>query len=63
MEDFMLRDLPPDEFEAEFLEWESQRALADHIDPPVRKIYKTANPSTISILGIQRYWRKYRQGD
>jgi glyoxylase-like metal-dependent hydrolase (beta-lactamase superfamily II) len=61
MDAVMSRELPPDDFEAEYLEWESQRALADNINPPVRKIYKTANPSSISILGIQRYWRKYRQ--
>ena len=62
MEEFIPRGLSPDEFEVAYLEWEGQRAQADHINSQIRKIYRTANPSQISILGIQRYWRKYRQG-
>jgi glyoxylase-like metal-dependent hydrolase (beta-lactamase superfamily II) len=61
MGEFMPKDLPPDEFEAEFLRWERERAQADLIDSHDMNIYRTANPPEISMLGIQRYWRKYRQ--
>ncbi len=63
MEEVMPKDLPAEEIEAEFLMWESKRAKADNLDASVSDVYKTANPPEISILGIQRYWRKYRQGE
>lgn len=63
MEEVMPKDLPAEEVEAEFLMWESKRAKADNLDASVSDVYKTANPPEISILGIQRYWRKYRQGE
>jgi glyoxylase-like metal-dependent hydrolase (beta-lactamase superfamily II) len=62
MNKFMPKELSPDEFEAEFLRWEKARASADLIDSDDMNIYRTANPPEISMLGIQRYWRKYRQG-
>jgi glyoxylase-like metal-dependent hydrolase (beta-lactamase superfamily II) len=61
MEEIMPKELPYKEFKAEFLKWENQRAQADNIDPHFLNVYRTANPPEISILGIQRYWRKYRQ--
>jgi glyoxylase-like metal-dependent hydrolase (beta-lactamase superfamily II) len=61
MVEYMPLDLLPEEFEAEFLKWERQRAQTDHIESTDANVYRTANPSQISILGIQRYWRKYRQ--
>ena len=62
MEEIMPKELPSEEFKAEFLKWESQRAQADNIDPQFSNVYRTANPPEISILGIQRYWRKFHQG-
>ncbi len=61
MDEFMPKEMPPDEFEAEFLKWERERAQADLIDSQDMNVYRTANPPEISMLGIQRYWRKYRQ--
>lgn len=61
MEETIPRDLPPDEIKAEFLYWENQRAQAAGIDPQLMKVYETANPSLISIHGVERYWHKYRQ--
>jgi glyoxylase-like metal-dependent hydrolase (beta-lactamase superfamily II) len=63
MEEIMPKELPLKEFKAEFLKWESQRAQADNIDPQFSNVYRTANPPEISILGIQRYWRKFHQGE
>ncbi len=62
MAEVMPRKLPSGEFKSEFLKFENQRSQADNIDSRLRKIYQTANPPEISILGIERYWRKYRQG-
>jgi hypothetical protein len=41
--------------------WAERRAIEDHV--PIDKIraYESANPTWMSGLGIQRYWRKYRQ--
>jgi glyoxylase-like metal-dependent hydrolase (beta-lactamase superfamily II) len=61
MEEIMPDELPSEEFKAEFLNWENQRAQADNIEPHFLNAYRTANPPEISILGIQRYWRKSRQ--
>lgn len=61
MEEFMPKKLPPNEFRAEFLRWESERARKDHINNQISDVYRAANPPEISILGIQRYWQKHRQ--
>ena len=60
MEDTLPRDLPHDDLKAEFHQWEEERAQAAGIDPQLMNIYQTANPSWISINGVERYWRKYR---
>jgi glyoxylase-like metal-dependent hydrolase (beta-lactamase superfamily II) len=61
MIEFLPQELPQEEVEAEFLNWERGRANADLINSHDINVYRTANPSEISMLGIQRYWRKYRQ--
>lgn len=61
MVQYMPENLSADEFENEFLKWERQRARADLIDNHDMNVYRTANPPEISMLGIQRYWHKYRQ--
>lgn len=61
MEEVMPKELPSEKFRAEFLMWESARANADNLNPSISDVYRTANPPEISILGIQRYWRKFRQ--
>ena len=61
MEKFMPRALPPEELKREFLEWEAERSQFDKIEADYQAVYQTANPVEISLLGIQRYWKKYRQ--
>jgi len=63
MEEIMPLELPPDEIMTEFLQWEEERSQAAGVEPNLRKIYETANPSWMSIHGVERYWRKYRQGN
>jgi glyoxylase-like metal-dependent hydrolase (beta-lactamase superfamily II) len=60
-----MESIRPDKFSAdelnrEFVNWENQRAQEVGLDPESLKVFETANPSWISTLGIQRYWRKYR---
>ena len=62
MEEIMPQALPPAEFKTEFLKWESERSQSDEIAAHYQNIYQTANPVEISLLGVQRYWNKYRQG-
>jgi glyoxylase-like metal-dependent hydrolase (beta-lactamase superfamily II) len=61
MEKIMPQNLPFEQLTQEFLKWESSRSLEDRIDPDDQQVYQTANPVEISLLGIQRYWKKYRQ--
>jgi glyoxylase-like metal-dependent hydrolase (beta-lactamase superfamily II) len=60
MEEYMPKDLPPEELKAEFISWEAERSRADNIKSESQAVYQTANPVDISLLGIQRYWKKYR---
>jgi glyoxylase-like metal-dependent hydrolase (beta-lactamase superfamily II) len=62
METIMPLGLPPDEIKTDFLRWENQRAEAAGVEPSLRNVYETANPSWMSLHGIERYWKKYRQG-
>jgi glyoxylase-like metal-dependent hydrolase (beta-lactamase superfamily II) len=62
MQATMPKGLPIEEINTEFIKWERQHSLRNGIDPEVLDLYETANPSWMSTLGIQRYWRKYRQG-
>ncbi len=61
METTMPRQLSEDELKAEFIEWEKERSRADQIESENQEGYQAANPVEISLLGIQRYWKKYRQ--
>lgn len=63
MEEIMPEELHPAVFKDEFIKWEKARAQADNLEPSFIDAYETANPPEISILGIQRYWYKYRQGE
>ena len=44
-----------------FLQWIRQRSLAEGLDYGLVETYEAVNPSEMSVAGIQRYWRKYRQ--
>ena len=63
MEEIMPLGLPPNQIKAEFLQWEDQRAQVAGVEPNLRNVYETANPSWMSIHGVKRYWHKYRQGN
>ena len=56
---FMPQNLPGERLKAEFLRWEAARSRVDKIDPDCQDVYQTANPVEISLLGIQRYWKKF----
>jgi glyoxylase-like metal-dependent hydrolase (beta-lactamase superfamily II) len=61
MEEYMPQSLPDDELKAAFIKWEADRSRFDQIEADYQAVYQTANPVEISLLGIQRYWKKYRQ--
>ena len=63
MDKFMPHSLPPEQLKAEFIQWETERSHADQIAAVDQAVYQAANPVEISLLGIQRYWKKYRQQD
>jgi glyoxylase-like metal-dependent hydrolase (beta-lactamase superfamily II) len=44
-----------------FLLWLDSRSKMDHLTPDEINANEAANPSWLSPLGIQRYWRKFRQ--
>lgn len=54
-------DLTIEELNEKLTAWEKQRSREAGIEAEMLQVYETANPSLISALGIQRYWRKYRQ--
>lgn len=61
METIQPDKISTDRLNSELLKWENKRTLKAGIDPVGLKVYETANPTWISTLGIQRYWRKHRQ--
>ena len=61
MDEVMPQGLNQDELKSEFIAWESRRSQADRIEAEYQSGYQAANPVEISLLGIQRYWKKYRQ--
>jgi len=61
MEEYMPQSLPDDELKAAFIKWEADRSRFDQIEADYLAVYQTANPVEISLLGIQRYWKKNRQ--
>jgi glyoxylase-like metal-dependent hydrolase (beta-lactamase superfamily II) len=61
MDKYMPQSLPPEELKAKFIQWEIERSRVDKIKAVDQAVYQAANPVEISLLGIQRYWKKYRQ--
>jgi glyoxylase-like metal-dependent hydrolase (beta-lactamase superfamily II) len=61
MEEILPHDFPLAKVQAEFLHFEEQRAQAAGVEPNLRNVYETANPAWMSVHGINRYWKKYRQ--
>ena len=62
IEKTMASDPPVEEINQRLSEWSSQRALADGVPSQEIEAYEYANPSWMSGYGIQRYWRKLRNG-
>lgn len=52
---------PGEDLMDRFLNWTRERSLADSLAPELVEAYEAANPSWMSVAGIQRYWQKYRQ--
>ena len=63
MEATLPSDPPFEELNDEFLDWTRRRSLEEGLEPELIEAYETANPSWMSTYGIQRYWRKYRNGN
>lgn len=55
----MPSDPPLDMLNQHFIEWSLQRSLNEGVQPELIEEYEIANPSWMSTLGIQRYWRKF----
>lgn len=60
MESILPGDPPLEEINQAFLAWSEQRSLAQGIDRTHIAAYEAANPSWMSPMGMQRYWRKHR---
>ena len=41
-----------------YLDWVRERALAQGLTDADRRRFELANPTTMSVDGIMRYWRK-----
>ena len=59
IESIMPSDPPLDTINKHFIEWSRQRSLNEGVQPELIEEYEVANPSWMSTLGIQRYWRKF----
>jgi glyoxylase-like metal-dependent hydrolase (beta-lactamase superfamily II) len=46
-----------------FLEWMRACSLDDGLDERTMEAYELVNPSWMSPMGMQRYWKKHRQAD
>ena len=55
-----LQNPPIKELKTRFTFWLDSKADSDQLDHWTRQAYELANPSFMSIEGMQRYWRKIR---
>jgi glyoxylase-like metal-dependent hydrolase (beta-lactamase superfamily II) len=63
LERVMPADPPVEDLNRQFLEWTQKRAEADGLTPDDNLAYETANPSWMSAVGMQRYWKKNRMAN
>jgi glyoxylase-like metal-dependent hydrolase (beta-lactamase superfamily II) len=65
LEDWMEANLPGEpsiaSLNTRFLDWIENRSRRNGLTPDEIQANETANPSWLSPLGLQRYWRKYRE--
>ena len=62
LEKLMPSDPDLEEINRAFTAWMDQQAAAAGLPPAARDAFEAANPSWMSAAGMQRYWRKVRQG-
>ncbi len=60
LEETMPADPPLEALNERFFAWAEGRSRAEGLSEQDIAAYETANPSWMSPLGMQRYWRKYR---
>ena len=53
---------PIEEINQRLTVWAHQRAIDEGVPEDKLQAYELANPTWMSGIGIQRYWRKFRQG-
>lgn len=53
-------ELPFEQLQARFIDWMTSRAAAYHFDTERLAANDASNPYYMSVMGLQRYWRKYR---
>lgn len=60
MEAHLAGDPPLETLTQQFIQWSRQRSLDEGVSAEMIETFESVNPSWMSPLGIQRYWRKYR---
>lgn len=53
-------DPPVETLKASFLAWMENQAVSQGLTPTEIEAYRLANPLTMSVDGLVRYWKKYR---
>jgi glyoxylase-like metal-dependent hydrolase (beta-lactamase superfamily II) len=60
LERVMPQNLPVDELKANFVAWMEAQARAQGLTADTIEAYRLANPLSMSVDGVVRYWKKYR---
>ena len=55
------RGEPEDSFAPAFCSLTREELRASHIDDELLRVYEQADPARMSVTGLTRYWRKFRQ--
>lgn len=62
LEKVMPADPDVEKLRQDFVHWQTEQGRAAGISEETLDVYEVANPSWMSAYGMQRYWRKVRQG-
>ncbi|MBK7453850.1 MAG: MBL fold metallo-hydrolase [Anaerolineales bacterium] len=60
LEETMPADPPVDELRAKFVEWMNEQSRAQKLSEDVVMAYALANPLDMSVDGMVRYWKKFK---
>ncbi len=60
LEETMPADPPVDELRAKFVEWMNEQSRAQNLSEDVVTAYALANPLDMSVDGMVRYWKKFK---